>query len=177
MTLVMERPGLADGHAILVRKSIHLEADSGTLDVLYVLEQLPIGIPLHFAVEINLAAMAGHAADRYYADSSGKKLGMLDAKIDLGSTTELSLADEWLDLGIKLQWSQDAALWCFPIETVSQSEGGFEAVYQSSAVVPRWRIEADESQRWEVRIQWSLGRLRPEQPAKPLSREWLMVDG
>ena len=38
------------------------------MDVRYVLEELPVGVPLHFAVEINLAAMAGHAVDRYYAD-------------------------------------------------------------------------------------------------------------
>jgi alpha-amylase len=178
VTLVMERPGLADGHPIQIRKTISIEADSGTLDVLYVLEKLPIGIPLHFAVEINLAAMAGHAQDRFYDDLQGRRLGMLDARLDLASTDGVNLRDEWLDLAVGLGWSKPASLWCFPIETVSQSEGGFEGVYQSSAVVPRWVVQADESGKWEVRIRWSLGPARAERDLPtPVTRERLMVDG
>ena len=44
---------------------------------------------------------------------------------------------------------------------MSQSEGGFEGVYQSSAVVPRWVIVAGPDRRWEVRISWTLDRARP----------------
>jgi len=180
VALVMERPGLADGHPIKVRKTIAMEADSGSLDVLYVLEELPIGVPLHFAVEINLAAMAGHADDRYYADQHGHRLGMLDTLLDLNRTEGVSLTDEWLDLAVGLRWSRPASLWCLPIETVSQSEGGFEGVYQSSAVVPRWRVMADESRRWEVRIRWSIERASAADPLADedrADREWLMVDG
>ena len=180
VSLVMERPGLADGHPIQVRKSIALEAESGTLDVHYVLEELPVGFPLHFAVEINLAAMAGHADDRYYADQDGHRQGMLDSRIDSPTTGGVSLTDEWLDLAVGLRWSKPAGLWCFPIETVSQSEGGFEGVYQSSAVVPRWMITADETRRWEVRIRWSIESARcAGTPAEEESTDkaWSMVDG
>ena len=180
VALIMERPGLADGHPVQVRKTIGLEADSGILDVHYVIEGLPIGVPLQFAVEINLAAMAGHADDRYYADQDGHRLGMLDSHLDRDNADGVSLTDEWLDLAVGLRWSKPAALWCLPIETVSQSEGGFEGVYQSSAVVPRWRIEADESRRWEVRIRWSIEPARAADPSAEGDRadqEWSMVDG
>jgi alpha-amylase len=102
--------------------------------------------------------MAGHARDRYYADTEGERLGMLDAQLDRLHTRGLSLTDEWLDLAVGFTWSQSASLWCFPIETVSQSEGGFEAVYQSSVVIPRWYVTADERGHWEVLIGWSLSR-------------------
>jgi 4-alpha-glucanotransferase len=180
VTLIMERPGLADGHPIKVRKTIALEAESGTLDVHYVLEGLPIGVPLNFAVEINLAAMAGHADDRYYSDPSGRRLGLLDSRIDHEQADGVNLTDEWLDLAVGLGWSIPADLWCLPIETVSQSEGGFEGVYQSSAVVPHWRVEADESRRWEVRIRWSIGQARPTVSVSEedqTSPEWSMADG
>ena len=180
VSLIMERPGLADGQPVEVRKAIALEADSGTLDVRYAIEGLPPGVLLHFAVEINLAAMAGHADDRYYSDPTGRRLGMLDARIELERAEGLTLTDEWLDLAVGLRWSTPAGLWCFPIETVSQSEGGFEGVYQSSAVVPHWRVEADESRRWEVRIRWSIGRARPSESDSEEGRaspEWSMVDG
>ena len=177
--VAMERPGVADGHSIQVRKTVALAAGSGTLEVHYVLEDLPEGVPLQFAVEINLAAMAGHADDRYYSATDGRRLGMLDSRLDLAEVDGLGLADEWLDLAVALRWSRPASAWCFPIETVSQSEGGFEGVYQSSAVIPRWVITADASRRWEVRIRWSVGPVATEdgpEAAEP-EEEWLMADG
>ena len=79
----MERPGRVDGHAIRVKKTIELAAGVAGLSVHYELDDLPAGVCLHFAVEINLAAMAGHAPDRYYSDPAGIKLGMLDDRLDL----------------------------------------------------------------------------------------------
>ncbi|ODT98336.1 MAG: hypothetical protein ABS79_06055 [Planctomycetes bacterium SCN 63-9] len=52
-------------------------------------------------------------------------------------------------------WSQPGGLWCFPIQTVSQSEGGFERVYQSSAIFPHWHARGDDQGKWSVRIDWS----------------------
>ena len=160
--LVMDRAGLADGHAIRLRKSIEIKAGSPTIEVSYALEGLPEGTPIRFAVEFNLAAMAGHAHDRYYSDDAGANLGMLDSRLDLADSGGISLTDEWLDLRVSLRWSRPAGLWCFPIETVSQSEGGFEGVYQSSAVVPYWTVVGDESGRWELAISWMLDRAKSE---------------
>ena len=159
----MERPGHADGHAVTIRKAVTLEAGSTSLQVDYVLDDLPEGVPLHFAVELNVAAMAGHADDRYYSIGD-QGLGMLDARLDLGEVDGITLTDEYLDLGVSLGWSEPASLWCHPIETVSQSEGGFEGVYQSSAVIPHWVITAGESRRWTVRITWSVERARRSEP-------------
>ena len=95
-------------------------------------------------MEINLAAMAGHAPDRYYSDPAGAQLGLLDDRLDLPHARGLTVTDHWLDLAVELAWSQAAGLWCFPIETISQCEGGIEGVYQSSAVIPHWHVTADE---------------------------------
>ncbi len=158
VSLFMERSGWADGHPVHIHKTIELAADSSSFDVHYVLEELPVGISLHFAVEMNFAAMAGHADDRYFLDGAGNRLGMLDSLIDSASTKELALVDEWLDLAVRLEWSVPAALWCFPIETVSTSEGGYEKVFQSSAVIPHWQVKGNEARRWEVRIRVHLDR-------------------
>jgi 4-alpha-glucanotransferase len=175
VALTMERPGRAGKHAVHVRKSIELEAGSPALDVHYVLEGLPPDVALHFAVEINLAAMAGHAPDRYYSDVAGERLGMLDSRLDLRETGGVTLSDEWLDLAVGLSWSCPAGLWCFPIETVSQSEAGFEGVYQGSVVIPHWIVRADAARRWEVRIRWMIDHARaPEaSPAPTATRETL----
>jgi len=180
VAVVMERPGLVDGRPIQVRKTVTCKAGSGTLDIHYVLEDLPEGVPLVFAVEINLAGMAGHAFDRYYSDPTGFRLGMLDARLDLSACDGVTLVDEWLALSVGLRWSEPGSLWCFPVETVSQSEGGFEGVYQSSAVVPRWAINADDSRRWEVRIRWMIEPSRVEDASKldeSANPRWSLVDG
>jgi alpha-amylase len=41
-------------------------------------------------------------------------------------------------------------LWTFPIETVSQSESGFELVHQSVVVQPHWYIQAGADGRWST---------------------------
>jgi 4-alpha-glucanotransferase len=96
---------------------------------------------------------------------------MLDSRIDLPHTGGVSLTDEWLDLTAGLSWSRPGGLWCYPIETVSQSEGGFEGVYQSSAVVPHWHVTADETGRWEVQIRLVMEPCRPIEQLLPRHRE------
>jgi alpha-amylase len=83
---------------------------------------------------------------------------MLDGRLELARQEGLSLIDQWLDLAVRIEWSKPAALWCHPVETVSQSEGGFEKVYQSSAVIPHWFVSGDEAGRWELGLRWSVSR-------------------
>ncbi len=175
VVLMMDRTGMADGHPIRVRKSIGLAAGAPGLEVTYILDDLPEGRPIHFAVEINLAAMAGHADDRYYIDTAGRRLGMLDTRQDLADQGGISLTDEWLNLSVGLEWSTPAGLWCFPIGTVSQSEGGFESVYQSSAVIPHWVVTGDSERRWEVTIRWNVGEAVKELP-EPVAAESRFVN-
>lgn len=162
--LVMERPGVADGHPIRLRKTIRLDAGAPGLDIAYELDDLPRDRDLHFAVEFNLAGMAGHAPDRHLA-ADGERLGPLDTRIDVPSASRLDLTDEWLDLRVSLAFTRPAGVWGFPVETVSQSEGGFEGVYQSTALFPRWLVRGDDAGRWSVRIALALDRARAETSA------------
>ena len=53
---------------------------------------------------------------------------------------------------IDVHWTANRPthLWTFPVETVSQSEGGFELVHQSVAVMPHWFVQGDAEGRWSV---------------------------
>ena len=74
----------------------------------------------------------------------------------------LGLTDEWLGLEVGLKMSRPTNFWTFPIETVSQSEGGFELVHQSVVVMPHWMVEADKEGRWSVTMQLVLDTARAE---------------
>jgi alpha-amylase len=54
---------------------------------------------------------------------------------------ELALVDEWQRVRIVLEGRPRPHWWIVPIETVSQSESGFERVYQGSAILAVWKIE------------------------------------
>ncbi len=66
--------------------------------------------PCPFAVELNLAGMAGHAEDRYDSGLAGGKLGLLDSRTDLAHGEDLSLTYEWLGLAAGLAWSRPGGL-------------------------------------------------------------------
>jgi 4-alpha-glucanotransferase len=76
--------------------------------------------------------------------------------LDLQGMTQLGLTDEWLGIGVTLKFDQPASIWTYPVETVSQSEGGFELVHQSVAVLPLWIIVPDAEGRWSTTMRLSI---------------------
>jgi hypothetical protein len=64
----------------------------------------------------------------------------------------IGLRDEWLGIDYHLVWNRQCNVWRFPVETVSQSETGFEKVYQSSAIFPNWQLDLMAGESWEVEI-------------------------
>ncbi|MEZ6046711.1 MAG: alpha-amylase/4-alpha-glucanotransferase domain-containing protein [Planctomycetaceae bacterium] len=151
--VIMYRDGNMGPYPIRLTKNVILEtAHGGQLKVRYHMQGLPAGMPVNFGVEFNFAGMAANADDRYYYDNEGRKLGQLQSIQELPAANRIGLIDEWLGLDAALEVSQEAEFWTFPIQTISQSEGGFELVHQSSVVIPRWEFLAPENGEWGVEI-------------------------
>lgn len=150
---VMTREGSVGPYKVHVEKTIALDVQtSGRLEIRYDVSNLPEDLPIHFGVEFNFAGMAAGAADRYYYDSEGRQLGQLESINVLEETSRIGLIDEWLGVDAALEMSEPASIWTFPIQTISQSEGGFELVHQSSTVIPHWQFVAGADGRWSVTI-------------------------
>ncbi len=134
-----------------VRKIVMMSADRpNEILIQYQVSGFAKHVPLHLAVELNFAAMPGGAGDRYFYNGSGQRLGTLDTILDLEGVDRLSLVDEWLGLDVGIESSKAGGLWAMPIETISQSEGGFEAVHQSVCVLPHWEFVMPEQGPWVV---------------------------
>ena len=149
--LTLERTGSVADRTIGLSKTISLVPGVDELSVRYRLAPLPVDLSLHFAIELNFAALAAGADDRYFCSARGNKLGPLQSILDITRADRLALVDEWLGIEISLACSQPAGFWAFPIQTVSKSEGGFELVHQSVCLLPHWRIPTI-AKTWEVEL-------------------------
>src|SRR5439155_23117117 len=114
------------------------------------LENTPADLAVHFSIELNLSSLPAGADDRYFHDGQGNRLGQLGRQLDLADTTALNLVDEWLGIDVGLAFNRPTGIWTYPVETVSQSEGGLELVHQSVAVQPHWLVKPDSSGLWSV---------------------------
>jgi alpha-amylase/alpha-mannosidase (GH57 family) len=146
--VMLTKVGVVDGVTVKLTKGITLEAGSNDLEIAYMLEGLPQDRILLFGVEMNFAGLPAGEDDRYFYGEDGRRLGQLGQQLDLHDVDMLGLADEWLGIHLELKLGGPTQLWAFPIETVSQSEAGFELVHQSIVVQPHWLVQGDEHGRW-----------------------------
>ena len=139
---------------LLLKKNIHILPDNSKLNIIYQLSNLENEpIELWFAVEFNIALLAGNAPDRYYYFPAKKLENPILASTGIvENINKMGLKDEWLKLNISFHFDKPTNIWRFPIETISQSEGGFEKVYQSSVVLPNWKIILQPQKTWKVTI-------------------------
>jgi len=167
----LDRKGRVGDHTIHLTKGITLNRNSSTLEISYLLQNLP-KTQLHFGVELNFAGMPSGADDRYFYCRNNQQLGQLGTQMVLSDMTDLALVDHCLGLDVKLVTNRPTEIWTFPIETVSQSEGGFESVHQSVVVQPHWLVQGDQQGRWSVTIDLtadtSLAENRKQQVAEPV---------
>jgi alpha-amylase len=155
MQVLLTRLGNVWGIPLTLSKAVTLSAGSETIEIGYKLEGLPADFCQHLAVEFNFAGLPAQAAGRCFRDGDGRDLGQLGSRLDLKEVSQLSLEDDWLDIRATLNCQVAsngglAGVWTFPIESVSQSEAGFELVHQSVVVMPHWIVTPDASGCWQV---------------------------
>jgi 4-alpha-glucanotransferase len=73
---------------------------------------------------------------------------------------ELRLVDEWQNLSLSLSAANAREIWVAPIETVTESEEGFERVYQGSQIMPVWPLELPPGGLWTGRFTLRVGLAR-----------------
>jgi len=89
-------------------------------------------------LELVLNLLAPDAHDRYFLAKDVHRPLEFRGEID---SAKLTLVDEWQRLMISLETRPQACWWIVPIETISQSESGFERIYQGSAILAVWKID------------------------------------
>lgn len=94
--------------------------------------------------ELNFTLLAGDAPDRYYVSPAlGTDKPMMNSEGALEGVDRFGLRDDYFKLSLGLEWEVPESLWRFPVETVSQSEDGFERTYQGSCLFAFQSLQLD----------------------------------
>ncbi len=139
-----------------IEKRITLDGGGVSMNVDYTVTAGGKGLSCLFAVENVFSFLAGDAPDRYF-EIPGRKIGGGTNLASRGSEEDVGLlrmVDEWIGLSLTMELSPGTAVWRYPIETVSNSDTGFERVYQGSAVVAvrKLVLGPDETETFTMRI-------------------------
>ncbi|MGB6877207.1 MAG: alpha-amylase/4-alpha-glucanotransferase domain-containing protein [Candidatus Acidiferrales bacterium] len=100
-------------------------------------------------IEMVVNLLAPDATDRYL-EVGGKRQSLRWA--GAAPASELRLVDEWQNIRVTLQAENAKDYWVAPIETISESEEGFERVYQGSQVMAVWPVEFEPGKEWKARL-------------------------
>jgi alpha-amylase/alpha-mannosidase (GH57 family) len=111
----------------------------------------PLSRPLAMGLESVINFLAPADADRFFETPAGPQnlrfSGVLPAPL-------LRVEDGWQKVRVTLHAPGSQEFWVAPIETVSESEGGFERVYQGSQILAVWRPVFVQHTSFSARLLW-----------------------
>jgi len=109
--------------------------------------------PVAVGIESVINLLAPTEPDRFFETPLGKKnlrfSGCMPGPI-------LRMEDGWQRVRVSLHAPLVEEFWVSPIETVSESEEGFERVYQGSQILAVWRPPLTMQKTWSARLVWRI---------------------
>ena len=151
-TLTCHRAGTVAGQPFLLEKEFRLRP--GGLAVRYRLSLTGgSGWSGLFASEWNFNLLGGGHNPQAYYRFPGSPGGRLDAWVEL-SGGKVSLGNRYLGVGVTLRTVPPTRLWLFPVETISNSEGGLERVYQGTCLVVLFPVDLTPGQTCQFALSW-----------------------
>ena len=111
----------------------------------------PLARPLALGLESVINFLAPADMDRFFETPAGPQnlrfSGVLPAPL-------VRVEDGWQKVRVTLHAPGSQEFWVAPIETVSESEGGFERVYQGSQILALWRPDFMRHTSFSARLLW-----------------------
>lgn len=152
--LSMTRLGAVNGKPIRLAKSISLLSGQSIFSVDYeILNQSPDILEIEFGIEFNVTLLAKDAPDRYFKISgSNLENSKLNSEGIVPKIKEVKLVDDWKGFGVSFESQHDAKFIRYPIETVSQSEGGYERNYQGSCMIFVYKLSLLPKETWKNKL-------------------------
>jgi len=104
-------------------------------------------------LEIVINLLAPNEPDRYV--EVGGEDGPARHPLNWGGESAapvIRAVDEWQNVSVRIDAPGSVKFWTVPIDTVSESEEGFERVYQGSQIMAVWPVEFAAGEEWSAEI-------------------------
>jgi len=156
--IILEGDGIIDGAKISITKNIRMEDASPDLEINYSIKHASGGpLEIWFGPEFNFSMLDGRTdICRYYTEGGYIEDARQSSRGEIKDVSSFGIENKLISTKIGLSFSESCTLWRFPVETVSQSESGFEKEYQSSVLIPNWKFKLEEGGVWSVTIRLTL---------------------
>src|SRR5216683_357012 len=113
----------------------------------------PLEKPIALGIESIVNLLAPAEPDRFFETPAGPKNLRFSGTLPAPS---LRMEDGWQRVRVLLHALSAKEFWVAPIETVSESEEGFERVYQGSQILAVWHPGLTTQKSWSVRLTWRI---------------------
>jgi hypothetical protein len=100
-------------------------------------------------IEAIVNFLAPASPDRYF-ESRGEHYPLRWASAV--PAADLRIVDEWQKVAVTMLAPGAREFWVSPIETVSESEDGFERIYQGSQIIATFPVELQTGAEWKGRL-------------------------
>jgi alpha-amylase len=145
-------------HPVVLRKRFVVAADEPWMEVETTVVNRGEAMDFWLVRQWNVTLLAADAPDRWL-EIDGVRQRMNQSGVH-ERVDRVRLGDEWKNLTADFAGGEPCELWHFPVETVSQSEGGFERTYQGTALAfgNRFHLKNEGTKRLALTV--TLGSVR-----------------
>jgi alpha-amylase len=149
--LIARREASIAGQPVTITKTLILGGDrrSPTLELAVALEHrgdAPIDVRLGIESSTTMLGGGGNPSAWWERDD-GSRVGH-DKAWAAGGVRTLAQGNDYVGVAVRTTLDEPADAWVAPIETVSNSEDGFERVYQGSGLLLSWPVRLAPGARW-----------------------------
>ncbi len=152
--LVARREASIAGAAVTVTKTLILGGDrrSPTLEAIVALEHRSgPDLDLRLGTEWSMTMLGGGGNPSAWWEVDGSRSGH-DTRGQANGLTTLAQGNDYIGVAVRTTLDEPTDAWWAPIETVSNSESGFERVYQGGGLLLSWPLRLAAGERWSRTI-------------------------
>ncbi len=166
----LSREGAVSGQPVTVVKTIRLVGGRLDPELIMELEIHHRGdrpIEARVGLELSIHLLGGGGNPQAWYEVEGTRTAH-DGNGRVTGAAALAYGNDWVGLAIRAAMDPVADAWWHSIDTVSNSESGFERVHQGSGLLVSWpiRLLAGEARRFSLRQVVSVARDRAEDEAR-----------